>query len=225
MGSGKRERLAEIIDQAGIARALLWARKRTASPWLPVLTYHRISDPAAEPLFDRGVIDATPEQFDRQVEMLTRYFTTIGVDDLPAILGVTDEINQSILNLVVNAAHAIGDALVDRPGEIGRITLRTRREDAWVVIEVEDTGTGIPERARAHMFEPFFTTKPAGRGTGQGLALVHTMIVKHHEGMVDFTTELGRGTTFRVRLPIAPAPTSNPAESAPQDEPTSVAAP
>lgn len=82
MGSGKRERLAEIIDQAGIARALLWARKRTASPWLPILTYHRISDPAAEPTFDRGVIDATPDQFDRQVEMLTRYFTTIGVDEL-----------------------------------------------------------------------------------------------------------------------------------------------
>jgi PAS domain S-box-containing protein len=143
--------------------------------------------------------------------------------NLPAVPGVRDEINQSILNLVVNAAHAIGDSLIDRTGEIGRITLRTRRHDGWAIIEVADTGTGIPERARAHLFEPFFTTKAAGRGTGQGLALVHTMIAKHHDGLVDFTSELGRGTTFRVQLPITDA--SRPAVTPPPSPATATSVP
>ena len=69
---------------------------------------------------------------------------------------------------------------------------------------VRDTGTGIPEAARAKIFDPFFTTKPVGKGTGQGLYLVHSIVTKKHHGTISFTTELGVGTTFVVRLPITP---------------------
>ncbi len=80
--NGKRERLAEILDRIGVAKALLWARRGMPSPWLPVLTYHRIADHEGERRFDRGVIDATPEQFDRQLSVLTQYFTLIGAREL-----------------------------------------------------------------------------------------------------------------------------------------------
>ncbi len=132
--------------------------------------------------------------------------------DLPLIPCVVDEINQVLLNLIVNAAHAIEDAVAKGGTERGCITLRTRREGDWALLEVEDTGAGIEEPVRRHIFEPFFTTKPVGRGTGQGLALVHTMIVKNHHGSIAFTSEVGRGTTFHIRLPINP-PADVPADA------------
>lgn len=122
--------------------------------------------------------------------------------ELPEIFCVIDEINQVVLNLIVNAAHAIG-ALPDRkPGGKGRIIIETQWDGAWAVLRVSDTGTGIPEAARPHVFDPFFTTKEAGRGTGQGLAIVQNVVVKNHGGLVDFDTEIGRGTVFTVKLPI-----------------------
>lgn len=138
--------------------------------------------------------------------------------DLPPVPCVLDQFNQVILNLIVNAAQAIADVVAVHPGERGRITLRTRCEDTWAVIEIADTGTGIPDDACRHIFEPFFTTKAPGVGTGQGLALVHTVVVKNHHGTVEFTTETGRGTTFRLRLPIqSPEPVGGyaPADCAP----------
>jgi signal transduction histidine kinase len=74
------------------------------------------------------------------------------------------------------------------------------------VIEVEDTGTGIAPEIRDRIFEPFFTTKPVGKGSGQGLALAHASIVRHHRGRIEVESELGRGSTFILRLPLeAPA--------------------
>lgn len=136
--------------------------------------------------------------------------------DLPPVPCVVDEINQTMLNLLVNAAHAVEEMAKTRPQSKGRITVRSRREDGVAVIEVEDTGTGIPESIRDHIFEPFVTTKPAGKGTGQGLAIVHTFIVKHHQGTIDVKTELGVGTKFTLRIPLvapprADAPLANPA--------------
>lgn len=124
--------------------------------------------------------------------------------NLPTVPCVVDEFNQVMLNLIVNATHAIGDALKQRDdGTVrGTITLRTRREGDFVIVEVADTGTGIPEEHRARIFEPFFTTKEVGRGTGQGLTIVHRVIVKRHHGTVSFETELGRGTVFQLRLPL-----------------------
>jgi PAS domain S-box-containing protein len=124
---------------------------------------------------------------------------------LPPVPCVVDEFNQVILNLVINAAHAIGDALKQRGEAKGRITVRTRQEGDSAIVEVEDTGTGVPVEIRHRIFEPFFTTKAVGKGTGQGLAIVHTVIVKHHHGSVDLTSELGQGTKFILRLPLTAA--------------------
>jgi PAS domain S-box-containing protein len=133
--------------------------------------------------------------------------------ELPLVPCVLDEINQVLLNLIVNAAHAIAEALADRPGERGRITLRTRRDGAWALLDVADNGTGIAPEVQQRIFEPFFTTKPLGKGTGQGLALVHTVIVKNHEGSIDLTTEPGRGTTLHLRLPLHPDSTADASSS------------
>jgi len=130
--------------------------------------------------------------------------------NLPLVPCVVDELNQVLLNLIINAAHAIGDALKQRGGERGKITVRTRHEAPYAVLEVEDTGTGIPEEIRDRIFEPFFTTKPLGKGTGQGLAIVRTVVVTHHHGTIDLVTEPGRGTKFVIKLPLqSPVPVTD----------------
>ena len=121
---------------------------------------------------------------------------------LPPVSCVLDEFNQVMLNLIVNAAQAIGTALKQRGGERGKITIRTAHNEREAIVEVTDTGTGIAPEHRQRVFEPFFTTKEAGKGTGQGLGIVHTVVVKRHGGTVDFTTEVGVGTTFRIALPL-----------------------
>jgi PAS domain S-box-containing protein len=121
--------------------------------------------------------------------------------DLPKIVCHGGQINQVILNLVVNAAHAIAD-VVRRTNQRGKITVRTRAEGEGVVVEIEDTGGGIPESIRGRIFDPFFTTKEVGRGSGQGLTISRNVIVKGHKGTLDFTTEVGKGSTFVVRLPL-----------------------
>ena len=121
---------------------------------------------------------------------------------VPCYLG---EFNQIILNLVVNAAHAIGDVIKNTPGVKGHITIQTRPLGDQVEIRIIDTGTGIAEANRTKIFEPFFTTKDVGRGTGQGLTMVYGSVVNRHGGTVSFETELGRGSTFIIRLPLKPA--------------------
>ena len=126
--------------------------------------------------------------------------------DLPMIPLQIDEMNQVVLNLIVNASHAIGDALKQRGStEKGVITIRTKQVENNILIEVQDNGTGIPESAQSHIFEPFFTTKGVGKGTGQGLAIIRTIVVKNHNGTIGFITEPGKGTTFQIRLPIPAA--------------------
>jgi PAS domain S-box-containing protein len=122
--------------------------------------------------------------------------------DLPTVPCVVDAFNQVMLNLLINGAHAIGTALKQTGAARGTITIRTRREVRHVLIEVQDTGTGIASEHREKIFSPFFTTKEVGKGTGQGLAIVHAVIVTQHGGTVDFETAVGRGTTFRLRLPL-----------------------
>ena len=121
---------------------------------------------------------------------------------LPAVPCFIGEFNQCILNLVVNAAHAIGDVIKQKPGTKGIITVRTRQDGDHVEIRISDTGTGIPESARPHIFEPFFTTKDVGKGTGQGLSIIYANIVKKHNGTVNFESKVGEGTSFIIRLPI-----------------------
>ncbi len=129
-------------------------------------------------------------------------------EDTPEITCIPGAINQVLLNMVVNAAHAISDA--KKPG-VGKITLRTKKENDVLLIQISDTGTGIPEEIASKIFDPFFTTKEVGRGTGQGLAISWDIIVKKHAGTINLTTTPGEGTTFSIRLPI-----SSPAHSSSQ---------
>jgi two-component system, NtrC family, sensor kinase len=124
---------------------------------------------------------------------------------LPPVLCLPGEINQVILNLIVNAAHAIGD-VVSGGSTKGTITLSTKCDGDFVEIRVKDSGIGIPEAVRGRIFEPFFTTKGVGRGTGQGLAIARSVVVDKHGGAIDFETQAGQGTTFIIRLPVAPVP-------------------
>jgi PAS domain S-box-containing protein len=126
--------------------------------------------------------------------------------DLPPVLCSPGEMNQVLLNLVVNAAHAIAEKLGGAPGEKGRITLSSRLQGPWVEIRVGDTGAGIPEGIREKIFLPFFTTKPVGKGTGQGLSIVHSVITKTG-GSIDFESVVGQGACFIIRLPL---PQANP---------------
>jgi PAS domain S-box-containing protein len=120
--------------------------------------------------------------------------------ELPQVTCYAGEVNQAVLNLIVNAAHAIADHAKD--GEKGLIRVRTRQDGDSAVISVSDTGGGIPDSIRDRIFDPFFTTKEVGRGTGQGLSVAHSVIVEKHRGQLSFETESGRGTTFEIRLPL-----------------------
>ena len=123
---------------------------------------------------------------------------------LPLVPCFVGEFNQVILNLVINAAQAVGEVVKAVPGSKGTITIRTRTVGESAEIRVSDTGPGIPEAIRGRIFEPFFTTKDVGKGTGQGLTIVYGSVVRKHGGTVTFESEMGVGTTFIVRLPLHP---------------------
>jgi PAS domain S-box-containing protein len=129
--------------------------------------------------------------------------TVLDLDpSLPQVPCLEGDIKQVLLNLIVNASHAIADVVGDGSDAKGTITVTTRAEDEWVEIRVTDTGTGIPDEAKSKVFDPFFTTKQVGKGTGQGLAIARSAIVDRHNGTITLETEVGRGTTFIIRLPL-----------------------
>ncbi len=121
--------------------------------------------------------------------------------ELPPVVCDIGDLNQVFLNLLVNAAHAIGD-VVGRTGQRGRIHVRTAHEGERVRIDIRDTGTGIPEAIRDRIFEPFFTTKEVGKGSGQGLSIAWSIVVERHHGTLTFESRVGEGTTFTVLLPV-----------------------
>jgi PAS domain S-box-containing protein len=123
-------------------------------------------------------------------------------DSLPPVAIIPDAFNQVILNLIINAAHAISDSLIQNKETKGRILVSTELDKNEVEIRVKDSGTGIPEDIRSKIFDPFFTTKEVGKGTGQGLAISHDVITKKHNGSLKFDTEPNEGTTFIIRLPL-----------------------
>jgi two-component system, NtrC family, sensor kinase len=128
--------------------------------------------------------------------------TTDLAPNLPLVPCLVHELNQAILNLIVNAAHAVGDVVQKSEGSKGNINISTRQDDSSVEIRISDTGTGIPENIRHRIFDPFFTTKDVGKGTGQGLAIARSTIVDKHGGQISFESTVGKGTTFIIRLPI-----------------------
>ena len=128
--------------------------------------------------------------------------------ELPAVPVLEGDFKQVILNILVNAAHAIEDAAADQQDGKGQITVSTRRDGDWAEIRIGDTGTGIPEEISGRVFELFFTTKEVGKGTGQGLAIARAVVAEKHGGTIALETEVGKGTTFIIRLPLEPDPSS-----------------
>ncbi|MEM9134527.1 MAG: PAS domain-containing protein [Actinomycetota bacterium] len=187
------EELPGAIDQSmeGVERIshIVRAMKDTAHPGRDV------NEPVdLNRLIDSTVVVARNEW---------KYVADLGLDfddDLPEVLCRASQISQVILNLVVNASHAIGDVISG--ADKGRIDITTRADGDHAVITVHDTGAGIPVEVRDRIFDPFFTTKGVGQGTGQGLSLAYSVIVKAHGGELWFDTEPGRGTTFTIRLPV-----------------------
>jgi signal transduction histidine kinase len=123
--------------------------------------------------------------------------------EIPPVWCHVGELNQVVLNLVVNAAHAIGEMVAGTTHK-GLIRVTTQREGDHAVIAISDTGTGIPDSIRDRIFDPFFTTKEVGRGTGQGLALARAVVVEKHHGELRVESTVGAGSTFFIRLPIDP---------------------
>lgn len=134
-----------------------------------------------------------------------KYVADLDLDfdtSLPPVPCFPGEMNQVILNLIVNAAHAIAETPVVKAGGRGKITVRTRQLRDQVEIQIQDSGSGIPEAIRDRIFDPFFTTKEVGKGTGQGLFIAHRVVVDKHGGQILFDTHLGVGTTFKILLPL-----------------------
>jgi signal transduction histidine kinase len=181
--------IESAIDGLGRIATIVRSMKEFAHP-----------DQAAKSLADlnqaiRGTLVIAHNEYKYVAELDAQY------GELPAVPCYLGEINQVILNLLVNAAHAISDVVKDS-ASLGKLTVRTRLDGEAVEISIADTGTGIPEAARDRIFDPFFTTKGVGRGTGQGLAIARSVIVNKHGGTLRFETECGKGTTFIIRLPI-----------------------
>ncbi|HLA96698.1 MAG TPA: PAS domain S-box protein, partial [Pyrinomonadaceae bacterium] len=124
-------------------------------------------------------------------------------EKLPAVPCYLGEFNQVILNMVINASHAIADVVGDGSQGKGKIVISTTRVDNdWAEVRIGDTGNGIPAEISARIFDPFFTTKEVGKGSGQGLAISHAVVVEKHGGQLTFESEPGHGTTFIIRLPL-----------------------
>lgn len=144
-----------------------------------------------------------------------KYVADVKTDfaELPPVYCHIGDINQVLLNLIVNAAHAISQ-VVGESGSRGLIRITTRQEGDQVTVAISDNGCGIPKDLRTRIFDPFFTTKRFGKGTGQGLAIAHAIIVDKHGGSLSFESEPGRGSSFVIRLPINGAAAGRPQEAA-----------
>jgi signal transduction histidine kinase len=158
-----------------------------------------------------GTKEKIPLDLNRAIESTTtvtrnewKYLADLETEfdpSLPMIPCHVGEFNQVILNLIINAAHAIADVIGKEGSTKGKIKIETRNCPEWAEIRIQDTGSGIPEKVRARIFDPFFTTKEIGKGTGQGLAIARSVVVDKHGGSIHFETEMGKGTTFIIRLP------------------------
>jgi PAS domain S-box-containing protein len=124
--------------------------------------------------------------------------------DLPLVPCLPGAFNQVVLNIIVNAAHAVQESVGDSATQKGTITVSTAIVDDYAEIRIADTGSGIPDEVRHKVYNPFFTTKALGKGTGQGLAIARSVIVETHGGTIDFESNEGHGTVFVIRLPLTP---------------------
>ena len=141
----------------------------------------------------RMAAELARSEYKRDAELI------LDLEEVAPIPGHADELGRAILNLVVNAAHAIHAR--GTPAKCGQITIASRATEGGVMISISDTGIGIEPVNRERVFEPFFTTKTLGDGTGQGLAIVRATIVERHHGSIHFDSVVGQGTTFYLSLP------------------------
>ncbi len=122
--------------------------------------------------------------------------------DLPTVNCLGNEIGQVILNILINAAHAIAEKRRDTGQTAkGTILIATRYDTKWVELRISDTGSGMPTEIIGQIFDPFFTTKDVGKGTGQGLAIAHDVVVRKHGGTIDVASEPCKGSVFTIKLP------------------------
>ena len=165
-----------------------------------------IRDFAHPPTTVKGPVDVNQSIANTLIVAANEYKYVAEVEcdfgELPPIVANAGDLNQVFLNLVVNAAQAIEDVVGDS-GERGAIRISTAVEGDQVLVTIADSGVGVAPEIAARVFDPFFTTKEVGRGTGQGLAISHTIVNERHGGSLTFTSAVGEGTTFHVRLPIA----------------------
>ncbi len=154
--------------------------------------FSRVDRGGREPTDLNAALASTLRVAAGQLGAGTEIVTEFG--ELPPVVCDAARINQVFLNLLLNAAQAIAGQ--------GRITVRSGRDDDGVWVSVEDTGCGIAPEIRDHIFEPFFTTRPVGQGTWLGLSTCHDIVVKEHGGRIDVDSQPGRGSVFRVRLPL-----------------------
>jgi PAS domain S-box-containing protein len=134
-----------------------------------------------------------------------KYFSELSTNldpNLPLVYCQIDEINQVLLNMIVNASQSIQEKIGQNVNEKGNIVITTRQNNGKVLITIQDTGKGIQSQVINRIFDPFFTTKGIGRGTGQGLSIAHTIIVKKHHGIITVDSVPGVGSTFTIELPL-----------------------
>jgi len=209
-GEDRREAIVELRDEMDwefvreeMPRACDRAMEGVGRVASIVLAMKNFSHPGEE--------EAKPVDINRAIEntvTVTRNEWKYAADletrldpDMPLVHCFPGGLNQVLLNIIVNAAHAIAGN--ESTGEKGLITVTTSFDDDWAEIRIADSGCGIPKKNMTKIFDPFFTTKEVGKGTGQGLAIVHDIVVEKHGGTIDVESEVGKGTTFIVRLPIA----------------------
>jgi len=141
-----------------------------------------------------------------------KYVANINLDfdeTNPVVRALPVELNQVFLNIILNAAHAVGEVTEGGENGKGEITVATKLLDDAVRVSISDSGTGIPEDIKARIFDPFFTTKEVGKGTGQGLSIAHSVVVNQHLGRLVCDSVLGVGTTFTIEIPLETSETAH----------------
>jgi signal transduction histidine kinase len=206
------ERAHEAVGDRGLSPGLEWVSATMASKTLlselqdavrrisdlvaAVRSYSQMDRASTQRIDVRDGLESTVTMLGHKLKggvTVVREFA-----DLPEIDAYAGELNQVWTNLIDNAVDAMA-------GE-GTLTLRTRAEGEWVVVEIADTGGGMPPEVVARAFEPFFTTKDVGRGTGLGLDIARRIVVERHGGLIDIDSPAheGKGTVMRVSLPLKP---------------------
>jgi PAS domain S-box-containing protein len=171
-----------------------------------MLEFSRKSEPTRAATDVNGLLEETVALCATEYNLKKKYdFRKIPVErryapDLPALPCSKPQIQQVVMNILGNAAHALAGS----PSPL--IVLRTRRDNGFVRIDIEDNGPGMDEATRRKIFEPFFTTKPVGEGTGLGLSVSYFIVTNNHQGTLEAASSPGHGTTFTIRLPLIPSP-------------------